>query len=138
MRFSGTRRANESRVLQVEFYGGTGTTGGVSFGTIGRFTTTDGSFWLFAYQVAVIDLGRSLLYGIDGTLWLLEYRGIPLMGRTGYLTELISNGEINPWKSKIDPELAEVYRKYFDRVGFMSMEHFDNTALQQYVESFKS
>lgn len=135
MRFSEIRRANESRLLQVEFYGGTGAARGVTFGTIGKFTTTDGIFWLFAYQVAVIDMGRSLLYGIDGTIWFLEYRGIPFMGRTGYLTELKSIAEVSPWRLKIDPRLEDAYRKYFEIAGFMSMEHFDDRALQQYLES---
>jgi hypothetical protein len=87
-----SRRANQARLFQVKFDGDPGQPG-----TMGTFYTDQGNFKIYTYQLAIIDVSRSVLLGVDqSSLWFLEYRGIPFLGRTGYLTE-ISMEEAGGW-----------------------------------------
>jgi hypothetical protein len=87
-----SRRANQARLFQVKFDGNPSQPG-----SIGTFYTDQGNFKLYAYQLAIIDVSRSVLLGVDqSSIWFLEYRGIPFLGRTGYLTE-ISMEEAGGW-----------------------------------------
>ena len=130
---TGARRANESRVLQVEFL----VCPPSRFGSIGRFTTTEGVFLLFAYQIAVIDMSRSLMFGVDGSLWLAEYRGIPLLGRTGYLTEIMEK-ELKPWKSKLDKKITDRYVQMFELLAENEMPIMEDFDIEGYSKGFLS
>jgi hypothetical protein len=131
---AGNRRANESRILQVEFL----VFPPHLFGSLGRFTTTSGVFLLFAYQLAVIDMSLSITAAVDGSFWLSQYRGLPFLGRTGYLSKLAQE-ELAPWKSKIDASVAERYARMFELLD--SEDHSPNMAdfdVDGYRRGFKS
>ena len=78
------------------------------------------------------------MFGVDGSLWLVEYRGIPFLGRTGYLTE-IAPEELKPWNSKIDKNVADKYVQILEMCAegkeFLYMEDFD---IDDYAQGFLS